>query len=44
MVLVGLPLVVVLICWVPDAPFAAKELDFVSLNQLPAARQLAEDL
>ena len=44
MVLVGLPLVVVLICWVPDAPFAAKELDAVSSNQLPAAHQPAEDL
>ena len=44
MVLVGLPLVVVLICWVPDAPFAAEELDAVSLNQLPAAHQPVEDL
>ena len=25
----GLPLVVVLICWVPDAPFAAEKLDAV---------------
>ena len=44
MVLVGLPWVVVLICWVPDAPFAAEELDAVSLNQLPAVHQPAEDL
>ena len=44
MVLVGLLLVVVLICWVPDAPFAAEELDVVSSNQLPAAYQPAEDL
>ena len=44
MVLVGLPLVVLLICWVPDAPFAAKELDAVLSNQLPAAHQQAQDL
>ena len=41
MVLGGLPLVVVLIRWVPDALFAAKELDAVLLNQLPTAHQLA---
>ena len=40
MVLVGLPLVVVLIFWVPDAPFAAEELDAVLEDQLPTARQL----
>ena len=40
----GLPLGVVLIWLVPDAPFAAEELDAVSSNQLPAAHQPAEDL
>ena len=40
----GLPLVVVLIYLVPDAPFVAKELDAVLSNQLPAAHQPAEDL
>ena len=40
----GLPLVVVLIWLVPDAPFAAKKLDAVLSNQLPAAHQPAEDL
>ena len=44
MVLVGLPLVAVLIRLVPDAPFAAWELDAVLSNQLPAAHQPAEDL
>ena len=39
----GLPLVVVLIWLVPDAPFAAEELDAVSSNQFPAAHQQAED-
>ena len=43
MVLGGLPLVVVLIWLVPDAPFAAEELDAVESNQLPAAHQPAED-
>ena len=37
----GLPLVAVLIWLVPDAPIAAKELDAVLSNQLPAAHQLA---
>ena len=36
----GLPLVVVLVWSVPDAPFAAKKLDAVLSNQLPAAHQL----
>ena len=40
----GLPLVEELILLVPDAPFAAEELDAVSSNQLPAAHQQAEDL
>ena len=40
----GLPLVVVLIWLVPDAPFAAEKLDAVLSNQLPAAHQPAEDL
>ena len=40
----GLPLEVVLIWSVPDAPFAAEELDAVLSNQLPAAHQPAEDL
>ena len=40
----GLPLEVVLIWLVPDAPFAAEELDAVLSNQLPAAHQQAEDL
>ena len=40
----GLPLVAVLILLVPDAPFAAKELDAVMPNQLPAARQPAMGL
>ena len=44
MVLVGLPLVVVLIWLVPDAPFAAEKLDAVLSNQLPAAYRPAEDL
>ena len=44
MVLVGLPLEVGLIWSVPDAPFAAEELDAVLSNQLPAAHQQAEDL
>ena len=39
----GLPLEVVLIWSVPDAPFAAEELDAVLSNQLPAAHQQAED-
>ena len=37
----GLPLVAVLIRLVPDAPFAAEELDAVLSNQLPAAHQPA---
>ena len=37
----GLPLVEELIWSVPDAPFAAKELDAVSSNQLPTAHQPA---
>ena len=37
----GLPLVVVLIWLVPDALFAAEELDAVLSNQLPTAHQLA---
>ena len=40
----GLPLEVELILSVPDAPFAAEELDAISSNQLPAAHQPAEDL
>ena len=44
MVLGGLPLEVVLICSVPDALFAAKELDAVLSNQLPTAHQLAVGL
>ena len=40
----GLPLVVVLIWSVQDAPFAAEKLDAVLSNQLPAAHQPAEDL
>ena len=40
----GLPLVVVLIRWVPYALFAAKELDAVLSNQLPMAHQLAMGL
>ena len=44
MVLVGLPLEVVLIWLVPDAPFAAEELDAVLLNPLPTAHQLTVDL
>ena len=40
----GLPLEVVLIWLVPDAPFAAEKLDAVLSNQLPAAHQQAEDL
>ena len=44
MVLGGLPLVVVLIWLVPDAPFAAEKLDAVLSNQLPAAHQPAGDL
>ena len=44
MVLGVLPLVVVLIWLVPDAPFAAEKLDAVLLNQLPVAHQPAEDL
>ena len=40
MVLVGLPSVVVLIWSVPDAPFAAEELDAVLEDQLPKAHQL----
>ena len=43
MVLGGLPLVEVLIRLVPDAPFAAKELDAVLSNQLPMAHQPAMD-
>ena len=39
----GLPLVEELILLVPDAPFAAEELDAVSSNQLPAVHQQAED-
>ena len=39
----GLPLEVVLICSVTDALFAAKELDAVLSNQLPAAHQPAMD-
>ena len=42
-VLGGLPLEVVLIWSVLDAPFAAEELDAVSLKQLPAVHQQAED-
>ena len=37
----GLPLVAVLIWLVPDALFAAKELDAVLSNQLPTAHHLA---
>ena len=37
----GLPLVAVLIRFMPDAPFVAKELDAVLSNQLPAARRPA---
>ena len=44
MVLVGLPLVVVLIRSVPDAPFVAEKLYAVLSNQLPMAHQPAEDL
>ena len=44
MVLVGLPLVEELILLVPDAPFAAEELDAVLADQLTTAHQLAEDL
>ena len=40
----GLPLVEELILSVPDAPFAAEELDAVLADQLPTAHQLAEDL
>ena len=40
----GLPLVVVLIRSVPDAPFVAKKLDAVLSNQLPAAHQPTMDL
>ena len=40
----GLPLVEELTWLVPDAPFAAEELDAVLSNQLPAAHQQAEDL
>ena len=40
----GLPLVEELILSVPDAPFAAEELDAVLSNQLPAVHQPAEDL
>ena len=40
----GLPLEVVLIWLVPDASFAAEELDAVLSNQLPVAHQPAEDL
>ena len=40
----GLPLVEELIWTVPDAPFVAEELYAVSLNQLPAAHQQAENL
>ena len=40
----GLPLVEELIWSVPDAPFAAEELDAVSSNQLPTAHQLTMDL
>ena len=40
----ALPLEVVLIWLVPDAPFAAEKLDAVLSNQLPAAHQQAEDL
>ena len=39
MVLGGLPLVVVLIRWVPDALFAAKEADAASSNPLLRAHQ-----
>ena len=35
----GLPLVEELILSVPDAPFAAEELDAVLADQLPAAHQ-----
>ena len=44
MVLGGLPLVEELIWLVPDAPFAAEELDVVSSNQLPTAHQPTMDL
>ena len=40
MVLVGLPWVAVLICSVPDAPFAVKKPDAASSNPLPMAHQL----
>ena len=40
----GLPLVEELIWSVPDAPFAAEELDAVSSNQLPTAHQPTMDL
>ena len=40
----GLPLVEELIWLVPDAPFAAEELDAVSSNQLPTAHQPTMDL
>ena len=44
MVLVGLPWVVVLICSVPDALFAVKEVDAALSNPLPKAHQPAMDL
>ena len=37
---VGLPWVAVLICLVPDAPFAVEEADAASSNPLPMAHQL----
>ena len=40
----GLTLVEELILSVPDAPFAAKELDAVLADQLPAAHQPTVDL
>ena len=44
MVLGGLPWVAVLICSVPDAPFAVKEADAASSNPLPMAHQPTVDL
>ena len=44
MVLGGLPWVAVLICLVPDAPFAVEEADAASSNPLPMAHQPTVDL
>ena len=44
MVLEGLPLEVVLICSVPDAPFAVEEADAALWNPLPMAHQPTVDL